>query len=98
MNRTLTTPTEEDWPGVTSMPDYKPTFPSWKTNSLAQSVKQMDNTGLDLLQVIVTVFRFNNKSDCFTHRCLIGKYISHYLAHLAKGIVSFCHHLASVVR
>jgi cyclin-dependent kinase 1 len=63
MNRTLTTPTEEDWPGVTSMPDYKPTFPSWKTNSLAQSVKQMDNTGLDLLQVIVTVFRFNNKSD-----------------------------------
>ena len=48
--RTLTTPTEEDWPGVTSMPDYKPTFPSWKTNSLAQSVKQMDNTGLDLLQ------------------------------------------------
>lgn len=48
--RTLTTPTEEDWPGVTSMPDYKPTFPSWKTNSLAQSVKQLDNTGLDLLQ------------------------------------------------
>lgn len=48
--RTLTTPTEEDWPGVTSMPDYKPTFPSWKTNSLAQSVKHMDNTGLDLLQ------------------------------------------------
>lgn len=48
--RTLTTPTEEDWPGVTSLPDYKPTFPSWKTNSLAQSVKQMDNTGLDLLQ------------------------------------------------
>jgi len=65
------------------MPDYKPTFPSWKTNSLAQSVKQMDNTGLDLLQVIVTIFRFN-KSDYFTHRCLIGKYISHFFIHQSK--------------
>lgn len=49
--RTLTTPTEETWPGVSSMPDYKPTFPNWKTNQLAGSVKQLDNQGLDLLQV-----------------------------------------------
>ncbi|KAH3871880.1 cyclin-dependent kinase 1-like [Dreissena polymorpha] len=48
--RTLTTPTEEVWPGVTSMPDYKPTFPNWKTNQLASCVKQLDKTGLDLLQ------------------------------------------------
>lgn len=48
--RTLTTPTEETWPGVTSMPDYKPTFPNWKTNQLASSVKQLDLSGLDLLQ------------------------------------------------
>ncbi|XP_060068650.1 cyclin-dependent kinase 1-like [Ylistrum balloti] len=48
--RTLTTPTEEDWPGVTNMPDYKPTFPNWRTNQLASAVKQLDNTGLDILQ------------------------------------------------
>nr|QNH86181.1 cyclin dependent kinase 1 [Meretrix meretrix] len=48
--RTLTTPTEDTWPGVSSMPDYKPTFPNWKTNQLANSVKQLDNNGLDLLQ------------------------------------------------
>lgn len=52
--RTLTTPTEEDWPGVTSLPDFKPTFPSWRTNSLASCVKQLDNTGLDLLQAMLT--------------------------------------------
>lgn len=48
--RTLTTPTEETWPGVTSLPDYKPTFPCWKTNQLQSCVKQLDNQGLDLLQ------------------------------------------------
>ncbi|KAJ8318559.1 hypothetical protein KUTeg_003650 [Tegillarca granosa] len=54
INRTLTTPTEETWPGVTSLPDYKPTFPNWKTNQLHASVKQLDNTGLDLLQKMLT--------------------------------------------
>lgn len=48
--RTLTTPTEETWPGVTSLPDYKPTFPNWKTNQLQGCVKQLDPQGLDLLQ------------------------------------------------
>lgn len=52
--RTMTTPTEETWPGVSSLPDYKPTFPNWKTNQLAQSVKQLDNIGLDLLQIMLT--------------------------------------------
>ncbi|ESP03930.1 hypothetical protein LOTGIDRAFT_230226 [Lottia gigantea] len=47
--RTLTTPTDETWPGVTALPDYKNNFPKWKTNQLASSVKQLDNVGLDLL-------------------------------------------------
>jgi len=48
--RTLTTPTEETWPGVSSLPDYKPIFPAWKKNTLNESVKQLDDLGLDLLQ------------------------------------------------
>jgi cyclin-dependent kinase 1 len=47
---TLTTPVEETWPGVSELPDYKPTFPNWKQNTLHQSVKQLDNVGLDLLE------------------------------------------------
>ena len=29
--RTLGTPTETSWPGVTQLPDYKPVFPRWES-------------------------------------------------------------------
>ncbi|XP_034952596.1 cyclin-dependent kinase 1 [Chelonus insularis] len=48
--RVLKTPTEENWPGVTQLSDYKATFPNWTTNNLASQVKQLDENGLDLLQ------------------------------------------------
>lgn len=48
--RILSTPTEETWPGVADLPDYKPSFPMWKGNSLMNTVKILDNVGLDLLQ------------------------------------------------
>lgn len=50
MFRILKTPTEEIWPGVTSLPDYKPTFPCWTQNNLTSQVKNLDSAGLDLLQ------------------------------------------------
>lgn len=50
MFRILKTPTEEIWPGVTSLPDYKPTFPCWTQNNLNSQLKNMDSAGLDLLQ------------------------------------------------
>lgn len=50
MFRILKTPGEETWPGVTSLPDYKPTFPCWTSNNLSQQVKNMCPAGLDLLQ------------------------------------------------
>jgi len=48
----LTTPTEETWPGVTELQDYKPTFPNWSDNKLKESAKNITNEGFDLLQVI----------------------------------------------
>lgn len=50
MFRILKTPTEEIWPGVTSLPDYKPTFPCWTQNNLNTQLKNLDSAGLDLLQ------------------------------------------------
>ena len=48
--RVLTTPTEEAWPGVSQLPDFKATFPSWNTFSLEEQVKDhLDKSGLDLL-------------------------------------------------
>ena len=49
--RTLGTPNEEVWPGVTSLQDFKPNFPQWKGNNLATAVKNIDSQGLDLLEV-----------------------------------------------
>jgi cyclin-dependent kinase 2 len=47
--RTLGTPNEEVWPGVTTLPDYKSTFGQWKPQSLASVVPGLDPLGLDLL-------------------------------------------------
>lgn len=47
--RTLGTPNNDVWPDVESLPDYKNTFPKWKSGNL--SVKNLDKNGLDLLAV-----------------------------------------------
>jgi cyclin-dependent kinase 2 len=47
--RTLGTPNEEVWPGVTTLPDYKSTFGQWKPQSLTSVVPGLDPLGLDLL-------------------------------------------------
>ncbi|XP_060677137.1 cyclin-dependent kinase 2 isoform X1 [Hemiscyllium ocellatum] len=47
--RTLGTPDESVWPGVTSMPDYKPTFPRWIQQDLGKVVPPLDEVGRDLL-------------------------------------------------
>mmetsp|Transcript_46463 Transcript_46463/g.123308 ORF Transcript_46463/g.123308 Transcript_46463/m.123308 type:complete len:299 (+) Transcript_46463:123-1019(+) len=47
--RVLGTPDEETWPGVTTLPDYKPTFPHWAARPLSEVVSGMDAAGLDLL-------------------------------------------------
>ncbi|KAJ9100068.1 hypothetical protein QFC19_005748 [Naganishia cerealis] len=40
--RLLGTPNEEIWPGVSQLPDYKPTFPQWTAVDLARAVPSLD--------------------------------------------------------
>ncbi|KAK7845413.1 cell division control protein 2 like protein [Quercus suber] len=47
--RVLGTPNENTWPGVTSLPDYKSTFPKWPPKDLATMVPSLDSAGVDLL-------------------------------------------------
>ena len=47
--RTLGTPTEESWPGISELPDFKPSFPSWAPRPLAAVCPSLDAAGLDLL-------------------------------------------------
>jgi len=46
--RTLGTPTEEVWPGVTQLPAFKPIFPQCKPQPLSSVLSQLDSVGLDL--------------------------------------------------
>jgi len=34
--RSLGTPTEDSWPGVTKLPDFKPVFPRWQPQNMHQ--------------------------------------------------------------
>ncbi|ODO09419.1 cyclin-dependent kinase 1 [Cryptococcus amylolentus CBS 6273] len=47
--RVLGTPDEDVWPGVRSLPDYKPTFPQWSPINLGDVVKGLDADGMDLV-------------------------------------------------
>jgi cyclin-dependent kinase len=46
----LGTPTELDWPGVTSFPDFKSSFPKWGRDLNANLIPGLDNFGQDLLE------------------------------------------------
>jgi len=54
MGSILGTPNDETWPGVSSLPDYKPTFPNWSKQDLATVVPALDEAGLDMLKRTLT--------------------------------------------
>lgn len=49
--RTLGTPSEATWPGVTQLPDYKGSFPKWTRKGLEEIVPSLEPEGKDLLMV-----------------------------------------------
>jgi len=48
--RTMGTPTEDLWHGVTSLPDFKPNFPKWKKADITKTIPGADALALDLLE------------------------------------------------
>lgn len=47
--RLLGTPNEQTWPGVSSFPDFKPSFPQWPSQKISKVVPDLDLLGVDLL-------------------------------------------------
>lgn len=47
--RSLGTPNDRLWPGVSSLPDYQTCFPNWSPQSLSKDCPSLDPTALDLL-------------------------------------------------
>lgn len=64
--RLLGTPDEDAWPGVTSFPDYKATFPKWKRPD-ADLVPGLEEAGLQLLEALLEydpAHRLSAKQAC----------------------------------
>lgn len=53
----LGTPSEETWPGIKQLPDYKPSFPHWSPQELTEHVPTLDDDGIDLLKVCRVTMR-----------------------------------------
>ncbi|OAQ78738.1 cell division control protein 2 [Purpureocillium lilacinum] len=51
--RILGTPSEDLWPGVTSYPDFKSSFPKWQRDYSNPICHNLDDKGLDLLEMML---------------------------------------------
>ncbi|PPR05021.1 hypothetical protein CVT24_010214 [Panaeolus cyanescens] len=73
--RILGTPNEEIWPGVSGLPDYKPSFPQWSRQDLARVVSTLDENGLDLLKSTLT---YDSAKRISAKRALQHPYFADY--------------------
>jgi cyclin-dependent kinase len=53
MDRLLGTPDENTWPGVSSFPDFKSSFPKWRRNLNTPLVSGLEPAGLELLEMLL---------------------------------------------
>ena len=73
LSRTLGTPDEELWQGVTSLPDYKSTFPKWPRQHLHSVVKGITEEGIDLLEVGVVSWHVYGKGRNFIQSLVLAE-------------------------
>ncbi|EAA30881.1 kinase-like domain-containing protein [Copromyces sp. CBS 386.78] len=65
--RLLGTPTEDIWPGVTSYPDFKASFPKWVRDYNVPLCQNLDDVGLELLESMLVydpAGRISAKAAC----------------------------------
>ncbi|CAM9396076.1 unnamed protein product [Chrysoparadoxa australica] len=65
------TPTEDSWPGVTSLPDWNPAFPKWPKLKLSSRCQGLDDLGQDLLQQLLT---YDPRTRLSAKRCMEHPY------------------------
>uniref|UniRef100_A0A7S4URD1 Cyclin-dependent kinase 2 homolog n=1 Tax=Alexandrium monilatum TaxID=311494 RepID=A0A7S4URD1_9DINO len=54
--KVLGTPTEQSWPSITELPDWKPDFPPYDQQPWGHIVPNLDPTGVDLLSKMLQYF------------------------------------------
>jgi len=71
----LGTPTEATWPGVSDLPDFKPTFPMWQAKgwkNIRNTAEQLGAEGIDLLE---NFMRYAPKDRISARRALQHPYL-----------------------
>ncbi|KAI0781702.1 Pkinase-domain-containing protein [Irpex lacteus] len=74
--RILGTPSEETWPGIKQLPDYKPSFPHWSPQDLTEHVPTLDDDGIDLLKLFLT---YDTAKRISAKRALAHPYFADYV-------------------
>jgi len=72
----LGTPTETIWPGVSELPDFKPTFPKWSHKGWANirnTHAQIGTSGIDLLDRLM---HYNPRTRISAREALAHPYIT----------------------
>uniref|UniRef100_A0A6T9Q224 Cyclin-dependent kinase 2 homolog n=1 Tax=Alexandrium catenella TaxID=2925 RepID=A0A6T9Q224_ALECA len=57
--RVLGTPTDEVWPGVSSLRDFKLEFPKWRDTELAEVAADAPTLGVEGIDLLKNCFRYN---------------------------------------
>jgi cyclin-dependent kinase len=73
--RILGTPNEEVWPSVSSLPDYKPTFPQWSRQDVGRIVSTLDDVAIDMLKRTLT---YDSAKRISAKRALAHPYFADY--------------------
>lgn len=73
--RVLGTANEESWPGVTTLPNYKSTFPQWARRDISRHVPGIDEYGADLLMHLLN---YDPAMRISAKRSLLHPYFTDY--------------------
>jgi len=73
--RTMGTPDEISWPGVSQLPDYKPTFPKWTGSDFKEMFPKLEKDGMDLLLDLMT---YDPAKRISAKKALHHKYFSEF--------------------
>ncbi|KZV95494.1 Pkinase-domain-containing protein [Exidia glandulosa HHB12029] len=78
----LGTPNEDNWEGVTKLPDFKPTFPQWsaRTESFEKMFGGLEKAGIDIIRQMLI---YDTSKRLSAKRALLHPYFEDVKSHLS---------------